>query len=100
MMTKQASTEYPPEVRERSVRMVFEHAREHASQWVAGALGRPVWALSRDNGCWRWLTGRDDSPWFAMVAAVSAKSAMSGPRSVKHAGSGPQLSRPWRPGPF
>jgi hypothetical protein len=31
---------------------------------LAGALGRPVWMLSRYDGCWRWLHGRDDSPWY------------------------------------
>lgn len=31
---------------------------------LAGALGRPVWLLSRFDGCWRWLTERDDSPWY------------------------------------
>jgi len=31
---------------------------------LAGALGRPVWILSRHNGCWRWLLDRDDSPWY------------------------------------
>lgn len=31
---------------------------------LAGALGRPVWLLSRSDGCWRWLTRRDDSPWY------------------------------------
>jgi tetratricopeptide (TPR) repeat protein len=31
---------------------------------LAGALGRPVWLLSRFDGCWRWLTNRDDSPWY------------------------------------
>ncbi len=31
---------------------------------VAGALGRPVWILSRHDGCWRWLEGREDSPWY------------------------------------
>ncbi|HSU04548.1 MAG TPA: tetratricopeptide repeat-containing glycosyltransferase family protein [Acetobacteraceae bacterium] len=31
---------------------------------LAGALGRPVWLLSRYDGCWRWLYGRDDSPWY------------------------------------
>ena len=28
-------TRYSPEVRERAVRMVWEHAPEHASQWAA-----------------------------------------------------------------
>jgi transposase len=34
-MTKQISLKYAPEVRERAVRMVFEHAGDHASQWAA-----------------------------------------------------------------
>ena len=29
------STRYSPEVRERAVRMVFDHQREYASQWQA-----------------------------------------------------------------
>ncbi|WP_186308390.1 tetratricopeptide repeat protein [Paraburkholderia sp. BCC1885] len=31
---------------------------------LAGALGKPVWILSRFDGCWRWLEKRDDSPWY------------------------------------
>ena len=31
------STRYSPEVRERAVRMVFEHQSEHDSQWAAMA---------------------------------------------------------------
>ncbi|SIT47108.1 TPR repeat-containing protein (fragment) [Paraburkholderia ribeironis] len=31
---------------------------------LAGALGKPVWILSRFDGCWRWLHNRDDSPWY------------------------------------
>jgi hypothetical protein len=31
---------------------------------LAGALGRPVWLLNRFDRCWRWLQGRDDSPWY------------------------------------
>jgi hypothetical protein len=31
---------------------------------VAGALGRPVWLLSRFDACWRWMRERDDSPWY------------------------------------
>jgi len=31
---------------------------------LAGALGRPVWVLSRYDACWRWLAGRRDSPWY------------------------------------
>ena len=31
---------------------------------LAGALGRPVCVLSRYDACWRWLAGRQDSPWY------------------------------------
>lgn len=31
---------------------------------LAGALGKPVWLLNRYDTCWRWLLGRDDSPWY------------------------------------
>lgn len=31
---------------------------------VAAGLGRPVWLLSRYDGCWRWLRDRSDSPWY------------------------------------
>lgn len=31
---------------------------------LAGAMGKPVWVLSRMDGCWRWLSGRDGSPWY------------------------------------
>jgi ADP-heptose:LPS heptosyltransferase len=31
---------------------------------LAGALGRPVWVLLPLAPDWRWLLGRDDSPWY------------------------------------
>lgn len=31
---------------------------------LAGALGKPVWVLSRFDACWRWLRDRDDSLWY------------------------------------
>ncbi len=31
---------------------------------LAAGLGKPVWLLSRFDGCWRWLADRDDSPWY------------------------------------
>lgn len=31
---------------------------------LAGALGRPVWVLVTHSPDWRWLLGRDDSPWY------------------------------------
>ena len=31
---------------------------------LAAGMGRPVWLLSRYDGCWRWLQDRSDSPWY------------------------------------
>jgi hypothetical protein len=31
---------------------------------VAGAMGKPVWVLSRLDACWRWLRNRPDSLWY------------------------------------
>jgi Flp pilus assembly protein TadD len=31
---------------------------------LAGALGRPVWVALKSDSEWRWLRGRDDSPWY------------------------------------
>ena len=37
---------------------------------LAGALGRPVFPALRGVADWRWLTGRDDTPWYPSHAAV------------------------------
>ena len=34
---------------------------------LAATMGKPVWLLSRVHGCWRWLHGRTDSPWYPSV---------------------------------
>jgi tetratricopeptide (TPR) repeat protein len=31
---------------------------------LAGGMGKPVFLLDRYDHCWRWLSGRDDSPWY------------------------------------
>ena len=31
---------------------------------LAGAMGKPVFLLDRYDHCWRWLSGREDSPWY------------------------------------
>jgi hypothetical protein len=31
---------------------------------LAASLGKETWMLARFDTCWRWLTGRSDSPWY------------------------------------
>jgi hypothetical protein len=35
-----------------------------AAAHLAGALGKPVWTLLAYTADWRWLLGRNDSPWY------------------------------------
>ncbi len=35
-----------------------------ATAHLAGALGRPVWLMLKYAPDWRWMTGRDDTPWY------------------------------------
>jgi len=37
---------------------------DSAPAHLMGSLGRPVWVLLPDPPDWRWLLGRDDSPWY------------------------------------
>jgi hypothetical protein len=39
---------------------------------LAGALGRPVWALLPFNADWRWLIGREDSIWYPSMRLFRA----------------------------
>jgi len=40
---------------------------DSATVHLAGALGKPVWVLLPYAPDWRWLLGRDDSPWYPTV---------------------------------
>jgi tetratricopeptide (TPR) repeat protein len=77
---------------------------------LAGALGRPVWLLDRFGPCWRWLTGRSDSPWYptlriyrqpapgdwpSVIAAVRAELA----RAAAAAHADPAAGAAGRPAP-
>jgi len=38
-----------------------------AAAHLAGALGRPTWTLVPFSPDWRWMTDREDSPWYPTV---------------------------------
>lgn len=42
---------------------------------LAAAMGKPVWIMNRFDTCWRWLTNRDDSPWYPTVRLFRQKEA-------------------------
>jgi hypothetical protein len=40
---------------------------------LAGAMGKPVLLLDRYDNCWRWLSGRTDSPWYPSLRIFRQK---------------------------
>ncbi len=40
---------------------------------LAGALGHPVWVALSDDPDWRWMIGRDDSPWYPTMRLFRQK---------------------------
>jgi len=37
---------------------------------LTGALGKPMWMLNRYESEWRWLLGREDSPWYPSIRVL------------------------------
>jgi transposase len=65
MTDKKQRPNYSPEVRERAVRMVAEHGREHASQWAA------IVSIAGKIGC----TSQTLHNWVAQAERDSGKRA-------------------------
>lgn len=55
-----------------------------AALHLAGAMGRPTWGLLARGADWRWMTDRDDSPWYPALRLFRQPRAGDW-RSVAHA---------------
>ncbi|MDL2170507.1 MULTISPECIES: tetratricopeptide repeat-containing glycosyltransferase family protein [Asaia] len=44
---------------------------------VSAGLGKPTWLLSRYDQCWRWLSGRCDSPWYESIRLYQQKQPLN-----------------------
>jgi tetratricopeptide (TPR) repeat protein len=51
---------------------------------LAGALGRPTWLLLPIVNDWRWLLGREDSPWYESIRIFRQKVAGDWSGVVRH----------------
>jgi ADP-heptose:LPS heptosyltransferase len=52
---------------------------------LAGALGKPVLLLDRYDNCWRWLHGREDTPWYPTMRIVRQSRAGDWPPVIARA---------------
>jgi hypothetical protein len=51
---------------------------------LAGALGVPVWTLLPVDADWRWMEGRDDSPWYPSMRLFRQVRAHDWPAVIAH----------------
>jgi len=54
---------------------------------LAGALARPIWLLLPQLSEWRWLLGRDDSPWYPTMRLFRQEGASGWPAVARQVAS-------------
>ena len=83
-MSGGSSRRYPPELRERAVRMVAEISDQHESEWAA--MGEVARLLGVDDGRnvgrWRRLKSRPRGRGYCAVLSARAEGSVSIPVSL------------------
>lgn len=51
---------------------------------LVGAMGKPIWVMSRFDACWRWLQNRPDSPWYPTARIFGQQSPGDWAGVVEH----------------
>jgi Flp pilus assembly protein TadD len=63
---------------------------------LAGAMGKPVFLLDRYDNCWRWLSGRTDSPWYPGVTIFRQQKLGDWTAPMERATAALQAMAAWR----
>jgi Flp pilus assembly protein TadD len=65
---------------------------------LAGAMGKPVFLLDRYDNCWRWLSGRVDSPWYPTMTIFRQEKQGEWSAPMARATAALQAMAAWRGG--
>ncbi len=65
---------------------------------LAGALGKPVWMVSRRDACWRWGDSGETSPWYPTLRIFRAQERSFEPVLEQMGAALRQWVATWRPG--
>jgi tetratricopeptide (TPR) repeat protein len=63
---------------------------------LAGGMGKPVFMLDRYDNCWRWLSGRADSPWYPSLTIFRQQTMGDWQPPVARATAALQSMAAWR----
>ena len=65
---------------------------------LAGAMGLPVWVLVQSNADFRWLRGRDDSPWYPTAKLFRQARPLAWEKEIARVAEAlPAFAASWRP---
>jgi ADP-heptose:LPS heptosyltransferase len=63
---------------------------------LAGAMGKPVFLMDRYDNCWRWMSGRTDSPWYPALTIFRQEKHGDWSAPMARAAAALQVMADWR----